>query len=189
MSGQGWTSDLVRLGKTHQRHDESRATFRSLDLARGADEKDLDRLTHPSPKTASGMYTRTGIIWPRLCRAVLAMEIPHRECVYNVPVQRTGLRMVANGVNPPEPPEDDPPSKGRRDRGIEPPRSAFQHPSPVLKTGPGTSLGRPAADRCIDPEPHGQGPSVPGERLVDECVGSLDAGPRSSEWIPFLATS
>jgi hypothetical protein len=45
----------------------------------------------------------------------------------------------------------------RRDRGIEPPRSASRHPSPVLKTGPGTSLGRPAADRCIRAVRRGQG--------------------------------
>jgi hypothetical protein len=68
-------------------------------MAGGADEKDLDRLTHPSPKSASEMYTRTGH-WPRLCRAVLAIQIPHWESVYNVRVQGAGLRVVANGGNP-----------------------------------------------------------------------------------------
>ena len=96
-SGKYWTADLVRLGMSHQRHYESRSTFRSLALAGGADEKDLDRLTHPSPKTASEMYTRTGIIWPRLCRAVLAIELPHRESVCPPHVPTSGLRMVVNG--------------------------------------------------------------------------------------------
>jgi hypothetical protein len=41
----------------------------------GADERDVDRLTHPSPKGASDLYTRTGVIWPRLCRAVEAIGI------------------------------------------------------------------------------------------------------------------
>ena len=45
-----WTRDLDALGVPHQRHYESRSTFRSLALAGGADERDVDRLTHPSPK-------------------------------------------------------------------------------------------------------------------------------------------
>jgi hypothetical protein len=92
-----WTDDLVRMGRPHQRHYESRSTFRSLALAGGAYEKDLDRLTHPSPKTASEMYTRTGIIWPRWCRAVVAIDLPHRESVCPPHVPTSGLRMVVNG--------------------------------------------------------------------------------------------
>ncbi len=156
-SGKYWTADLVRLGMSHQRHYESRSTFRSLALAGGADEKDLDRLTHPSPKTASDMYTRVGVIWPRLCRAVRAIEIPHRECVYNAHVQRTEIRLVANGPNPPEPQGGEGTPEWRQGRGIEPPWSASQHPTPVLKTGPGTSLGRPAAVPSMTCRRGGQG--------------------------------
>ena len=72
---------------------------------------------------------------------------------------------------------------GRRDRGIEPPRSASRHPSPVLKTGPGTSLGRPAVDRCIDTSLPGQAPVDPGEPLIGESFRNLLAVRRSKERI------
>jgi hypothetical protein len=118
-TGKDWTDDLVRMGRPHQRHHESRATFRSLALAGGADEKDLDRLTHPSPKTASEVYTRTGIIWPRLCRPSLAIQIPHRESVYTPRMHPAGLRVVAKEGNRPDGQGEEEVLYGRRDRGIE----------------------------------------------------------------------
>ena len=48
---------------------------------------------------------------------------------------RSPVRLLGGGGGNPEP----------AGRGIEPPNSASQHHSPVLKTGPGTSLGRSAA--------------------------------------------
>jgi len=66
-----WAGDLERIGTAHQRHYESRSTFRSLALAGGAAREDVDLLTHLSPRSASDVYTRVGVIWPRLCQAVL----------------------------------------------------------------------------------------------------------------------
>jgi len=37
------------------------------------------------------------MIWPRLCRTVLTVEIPHRESVCPPHVPTIGLRMVVNG--------------------------------------------------------------------------------------------
>jgi len=145
------------LGPSPDKHRSVVDSWRRHILAGGADERDLDRLTHPSPKSASEMYTRTGIIWPRLCRAVRAIQIPHLESVCTPRVHPAGLRVVANGGNPPERQGEEEVLNKRRDRGIEPPRSASQHPSPVLKTGPGTSLGRPAAVRCSRAGTPGQG--------------------------------
>ena len=90
-----WSRDLVALGVNHQRHYESRSTFRSLAMAGGADERDVDRLTHPSPKGASDLYTRTGMIWPRLCRAVECIAIPGPETVVTHP----GTTVVTVGEN------------------------------------------------------------------------------------------
>ncbi len=121
VSGRRWAADLVRLGRAHQRHYESRSTFRSLALAGGADEKDLDRLTHPSPKSASEMYTRTGIIWPRLCRAVLAIRLPDKESVCPPHVPTTSLRMVVNGPILSDSHEKDGPTNGGRAGESNPP--------------------------------------------------------------------
>lgn len=101
-SGKYWTGDLVKLGLSHQRHYESRSTFRSLALAGGADEKDLDRLTHPSPKGASEMYTRVGVIWPRLCRAVECIQIERPPMVTvegNGVVTHPPLRLAVGAEN------------------------------------------------------------------------------------------
>lgn len=74
-----WQRDLEQLGIVGQRHYETRSTFRSLALADPAvNERDLDRITHPSPKAASDLYDRPAILWPRLCAVVEAIKVtPH----------------------------------------------------------------------------------------------------------------
>ena len=108
-----WARDLEALGVAHQRHYESRSTFRSLAMAGGADERDVERLTHPSPKGASDLYTRTGMIWPRLCRAVecIRIERPMVTVGESVVVTPPGLRLAVGAGNPTEP-HDDPPKGG-----------------------------------------------------------------------------
>ena len=95
-----WARDLERLGMPHQRHYESRSTFRSLALAGGAARDDVDLLTHPSPRSASDVYTRVGVIWPRLCRAVRAIALDRPAA------EREPLRLVAEsaGQGPITPP-------------------------------------------------------------------------------------
>jgi len=73
-----WWADLEALGIPRRRHYETRATFRSLALAGGAVEKDLDRITHPSPKAASDLYDRPALLWPRLCAAVRCVAVEPR---------------------------------------------------------------------------------------------------------------
>ena len=95
---------LVALGVPLQRHDESRSTFRSRAMADGADERDVDRLTHPSPKGASDLYTRTGVIWPRLCRAVEAIRIErpaHGHTRGDRAVTPPALRLEVGACTPP----------------------------------------------------------------------------------------
>ncbi len=58
------------------------------------------------------------------------------------PIRTTAGRRKAQAARGLRSPRDQ-----RQSRGIEPPDSASQHHPPVLKTGPGTSLGRPAAVR------------------------------------------
>jgi integrase len=67
--------DLAALGLAAQRHYESRATFLSLAEAGGAELATVRLLTHPSPKAAADLYRRQRILWPRLCAAVLAIEL------------------------------------------------------------------------------------------------------------------
>jgi integrase len=57
-----WAHDLVTVGLGHQRHYESRSTFRNLPRAGGANLPDLDLITHPSPKAAKDLYDRTGML-------------------------------------------------------------------------------------------------------------------------------
>ncbi|ACL65466.1 integrase family protein [Anaeromyxobacter dehalogenans 2CP-1] len=75
-SNKRWKADTERLGLPPGRsHYETRATFRSLAIAGGAQRADLDLITHPSPREAKDVYTRLEKVWPALCRAVLAIEL------------------------------------------------------------------------------------------------------------------
>ena len=65
----------------------------------------------------------------------------------------------------------------RQGKGIEPSSSASQHHSPVLKTGPGTSPGRPAAVRCTGGAARG---SSRGPRAVQ--VGAFDGRAAAAAW-------
>ncbi len=70
-----WAHDLVELGLDHQRHYESRSTFRNLARAGGANLPDLDLITHPSPRAAKDLYNRTGMLWPLMCAAVRCVRV------------------------------------------------------------------------------------------------------------------
>lgn len=75
-SNKRFKADLQRLGLRGGRsHYESRATFRSLAIAGGAQRADLDLITHPSPREAKDLYTRLDQAWPALCKAVLAVRV------------------------------------------------------------------------------------------------------------------
>lgn len=63
-------ADLAALGLPRQRQYESRSTFRNLCLLAGASDFHVDLITHPSPRRASDFYTRLGMQWPAMCRAV-----------------------------------------------------------------------------------------------------------------------
>ncbi len=78
--------DLAAVGLDPQQHYESRATFRSLALAGGADLHAVDLITHPSPKNAKDLYERRRLLWPRLCEAV--------KCIVIAPPRPKGLRVV-----------------------------------------------------------------------------------------------
>ncbi len=67
--------DLRVVGFTAQRHYESRATFRSLALAGGADLHAVNVITHPSPQDAADLYERRHLIWPALCAAVSCITV------------------------------------------------------------------------------------------------------------------
>ena len=75
-SNKRFQADLERLGLRGGRtHYETRATFRSLAMAGGAPRAELDLLTHPSPREAADLYTRLEVVWPAMCRAILAVRI------------------------------------------------------------------------------------------------------------------
>lgn len=71
-------ADLEVLGLGAQRHYETRSTFISLAEGGGADSASIAILTHPSPRAAKDLYRRLRLLWPQLCRAVLAipLELP-----------------------------------------------------------------------------------------------------------------
>ncbi len=62
----------LRGGRTHY---ETKATFRSLALAGGAQPQYLDLITHPNPREAKDLYTRLNLMWPALCAAVECIRI------------------------------------------------------------------------------------------------------------------
>jgi len=75
-SNKRFQGDVARLGLREGRTGyETRSTFRSLAMAGGAPREDLDLITHPSPRQASDFYTRLDVVWPALCRAVLAVQV------------------------------------------------------------------------------------------------------------------
>ena len=129
----------------------------SLAMAGGADERDVDRLTHPSPKGASDLYTRTGVIWPRLCRAVEAIEIErpaHGHTTGASVVTPPALRIAVGAGNPPEP-QDDPPKGGGAGKtagqGNRTPQKRLSAPltgfEDRARHQPGTSRRRPVYPR------------------------------------------
>jgi hypothetical protein len=69
--------DVERLGLRSGRSVYAcRATFISLSQEGGADERDVKRITHPSPLEAFDSYERKRALWPRYCAAVLAIRLP-----------------------------------------------------------------------------------------------------------------
>jgi hypothetical protein len=54
----------------------SRSTFINLAEMGGADPSDVARITHPSVRSAKDLYRREGRLWPRLCAAVRAIQLP-----------------------------------------------------------------------------------------------------------------
>jgi integrase len=75
LSWRYFQEDLVAVGLAPQEHYETRATFRSLALAGGADLHAVDLITHPSPKQAKDLYERRRLLWPRLCEAVECIDV------------------------------------------------------------------------------------------------------------------
>jgi integrase len=65
--------DLAVLGLPPRRQYESRATFRNLARAHGAPKDMVNQITHPSPEAAADHYDRVEVLWPAMCRAVLAI--------------------------------------------------------------------------------------------------------------------
>ncbi len=92
-------------------HYETRSTFRSLALGGGAVERDLNRITHPSPKEASDLYSRMDALWPVMCQAVECIRIGPRENAGLTPSGRshgvshdTGEKPVSTGTQTKKPP-------------------------------------------------------------------------------------
>ncbi len=124
-----WWTDLDALGLPRQRHYQTRATFRSLALAGGAVEKDLDRITHPSPKTASDVYDRPALLWPRLCATVRCVAVAPRAAS----AEPARLAVVAGGNGysatgtPPDPGDGGPPKGPGGARGSVESGSTAEH--------------------------------------------------------------
>lgn len=78
------TLELRALDVERRTHYETRASFRSLAFAGGANRADVDLITHPSPRQASELYTRLDVIWPALCRAVACIALPIGEVTQEV---------------------------------------------------------------------------------------------------------
>jgi integrase len=74
-SWRAFRDDLVTLGIAHQRHYETRSTFINLAEGGGASPEDVHRLTHASLGEAKDLYRRVPQQWPRLCKAVRAIQI------------------------------------------------------------------------------------------------------------------
>ncbi len=69
--------DAERLGLRSGRSVYAcRATFISLSQEGGAAERDVKRITHPSPVEAFDSYQRKRALWPRYCSAVMAIRLP-----------------------------------------------------------------------------------------------------------------
>jgi len=67
--------DSDRLGLRHRRFHDTRRTFRTLCLARGAQERFLDWITHGPPEHSDvrgGYFSAT---WPSLCSTVLLLDL------------------------------------------------------------------------------------------------------------------
>jgi hypothetical protein len=80
----------VTLGLAHQRHYETRSTFINLAEAGGALAEDVHRLTHASLGEAKDLYRRIPQRWPRLCRAVRAVQIEAPAAGVAVAPEQTG---------------------------------------------------------------------------------------------------
>ncbi len=79
--------DLDTLGMPRQRQYENRSSFRMLLINAGAEELLVNRMTHPSPKQASDLYTRTDKIWPAMCGAIRLLRHPGWEPREPVPLR------------------------------------------------------------------------------------------------------
>ena len=73
--------DLDRLGIPRQRQYESRATFRTLALDGGADNAQIDAITHPRLVTGPDFYRRLERGWGARCAAILAIPAAAWELV------------------------------------------------------------------------------------------------------------
>lgn len=85
-----WKNDLVALNLRHRRGHDARATFVTLCLDGGADERAIERLTHtPKSRSAFQLYNR-GRQWNAACAEVAKLRI----------VRRTGTRLATALTTP-----------------------------------------------------------------------------------------
>lgn len=122
-----WKNDLATLNLRHRRGHDARATFVTLCLDDGADERAIERLTHtPKSRSAFQLYNR-GRQWEAACAEVAKLRI----------VRRTGTRLATSLATSRES------SSGKTVRagGLEPPR--------VAPTAPKTAVSAiPPRSRC-----------------------------------------
>lgn len=105
--------DLRTVGLELQRQYESRATFRNLALAAGAEKFRVDLITHPKPTQGPDFYNRLDMLWPGLCEAVAAIDPGAWEGHPTSPSERVTSR-VTFGVTPETPENEKPPTGGCR---------------------------------------------------------------------------
>lgn len=73
-----WKADLETLKLRHRRGHDARATFITLCLDDGADERVIERITHtPKSRSAFGLYNR-GRQWEAACAEVAKLKISRR---------------------------------------------------------------------------------------------------------------
>lgn len=82
--------DLEKLEIPHQRHYESRSSFINLCEAGGATDDDVGTLTHAGAKRSKDLYRRVKVLWPKLCRAVLFIQVRRPDGTRTDPNRRIG---------------------------------------------------------------------------------------------------
>jgi hypothetical protein len=67
-------------------------------MAGGAPRDELDLITHPSPREAPDLYTRLEVVWPAMCRAVIAVKV--EPAAKEPPSRWEGLQRGLQGFDP-----------------------------------------------------------------------------------------